>query len=83
MRVECGAVRQIRQRIVPRQMQDALLRALAIGHVERHGDAGIPIVITQRPRLYRHVDHPTVGRDVAAGFLRRLHALVLTELVMQ
>ncbi len=79
MGIERGAVRQIRQRIVPRQMQDALLRALAIGQIEGDGDAGVSIVVAQRARLDGDVDHSSVGRDVAAGFVRRLQSPVFTE----
>jgi hypothetical protein len=43
--IQRGAIGQIRQRIVTGQVQDALLGAFAIGHVERHGDAGIAVVV--------------------------------------
>ena len=81
MAIQRGAVRQIRQRIMPGQMQDPLFRALAIGHVERHCNAGIAAVIAQRPRLDRHLDDSAIGRDVTAGIVRRLHALMLAEFV--
>ena len=66
---------------MPGQMQDPLFRALAIGHVERYRDAGIAAVVAQRPRLDRHLDDSSIGRDVMAGIVRRLHALMLAELV--
>ncbi len=47
--IQRGAVRQIRQRVVTRQMQDALLGAFAVGHVERHRNGGIALVVAQRP----------------------------------
>ena len=62
-------------------MQDSLFRAHAIGHVERHRNAGIAAVVAQRPRLDGHLDYASIGRDVTAGIVRRLHALMLAELV--
>ena len=78
-----GAIGQVSQRVVARQMQDALLCAFAIRHVERHGNACIPVVVAQRPRLDRDVDYSSISRDMAASILRRLQALVLSELAMQ
>ena len=66
-----------------RQVQDALLRAFAIGHVERHGNASIPVVVAQRSCLDRNVDYSAISRDVTAGILSRLQALVMAELAMQ
>jgi hypothetical protein len=43
--IQRGAVRQIRQRIVASQMQDTLLSALAIGHVECHSNPRIAAIV--------------------------------------
>ena len=83
MVIQCGAIRQIGQRIVAGEVQDPLLGADAIGHVEGHGDAGIPILVAQRPRLDRDMDHPALGRDMAAGISRGLVRLVPPELTVQ
>src|SRR5258708_29311889 len=66
-----------------RQMQDALFCALAIGHVERHRNGGIAVVVAQRPSLDRNVDYPAVGGDVTAGNFRRLQSLLFAGLAVQ
>src|SRR6266542_3519221 len=69
MTIQRRTIRQIRQRVMAGQMQDSLFRALAVGHVEGHRNAGIAAVIAQRPRFDRHLDDSSVRRDVTAGLM--------------